>query len=214
VPITLAAAKAIVMNFAREYRGALNLAYKFGETIEELYGPRANDMPSDVKGGYVCQETMVTARIYPGRVDIVLQNAKDENDLLDTLRHEVLGHYGSNTFTPAEKHAFLDSVAAASKELTLKPLWDVINTRYAGRSVDVRAEEVFALHCETIEPSQHKTNDQVQLCGRQSFADTCINRSRPMSRADLDAIALMVAQGLRDRSRTQQTFPVGEFFRL
>jgi hypothetical protein len=214
VPVTLAEAKVITADFAREYRGALNLAYQFRDTAQELYGPRASGLPQDARGGYVCRDTTVAGRVYPGRVDVILQRAKDGNDLRDTLRHEVLGHYGSNTFSPTDKRALLDGITAASNEPTLKPLWDVVNANYAGRSASVRAEEVFALRCETIHPGQHKAIDQVQQRGQQSFTETCINRVRPMSRADLDNIAFMVAQGIHDRSRVQQTFPVGEFFRL
>ena len=36
--------------------------------------------------------------------------------------------------------------------------------------------------------------------------DTCIDRIRPMRLNDLETIALMVAQGLHDRSRQQQDF--------
>ncbi|AZK89879.1 hypothetical protein BO993_24135 (plasmid) [Xanthomonas oryzae pv. oryzae] len=131
-----------------------------------------------------------------------------------TLRHEVLGHYGANTFAPAEKRALLDGLAAVRNEPTLKPLWDDVNRRYADQSLDVRAEEVFALHCEGIEPSQHQVADQVQQRGQQSFTETCIARVRPMQADDLHNIVCMVAQGLRDRSRTQQNFPqFNELFR-
>jgi len=34
-----------------------------------------------------------------------LQNVESAGDLLMTLRHEVLGHYGANTFAPGEKRS-------------------------------------------------------------------------------------------------------------
>ena len=110
-------------------------------------------------------------------------------------------------FAPAEKRALLNGVIAGREEPTLKPLWDDINERYAGTSLDMRAEEVIALQSEGIAPRHHVGNDQVQQRGQQSFKETCIARVRPMRVADLHNIVCMVADGLHDRSRTQQTFP-------
>ena len=138
----------------------------------------------------------------------------DAADLVLTLRHEVLGHYGANTFKPAEKRALLDGLIAAREEPSLKPRWEDINRRYAGASMDVRAEEVWALHCESIAPGQHVGQAQVLERGRQSFMETCIARVRPMQVADLHNIVCMVAQDLHDRTRAQQTFPeINELFR-
>lgn len=214
MPITKAEAQGVTRAFVRDYPGALELAYKLREDVAELYGPRVAEVPADMKGGYVPKETMHAGRAYRGRVDVPLQNVESAGDLLMTLRHEVLGHYGANTFAPGEKRALLDGLGAARNEPTLKPLWDDVNRRYAGQSLDVRAEEVFALHCEGIEPSQHQVADQVQQRGQQSFTETCITRVRPMQADDLHNIVCMVAQGLRDCSRTQQNFPpFNELFR-
>ncbi|EOV4287847.1 zincin-like metallopeptidase domain-containing protein [Escherichia coli] len=207
MPIMKAEAHEVTRAFVRDYPGALELAYKFREDTGELYGPRAAEVPADMKGGYVPKETIHAGRTYRGRVDVPLQNVESAGDLMLTLRHEVLGHYGANTFPPAEKRALLDGLVAARNEPTLKPLWDDIDRRYAGQPLDVRAEEVFALHCEGIEPSQHQDADQAQRRGHKSFTETCIARVRPMQADDLHNIACMVAQGLRDRTRTQQNFP-------
>ena len=184
MPLTKAEAQGVTRVFVRDYPGALELAYRFREDAAELYGLRAAEVP------------------------------KDAGDLLLTLRHEVLGHYGANTFAPAEKRALLDGLMAAREEPSLKALWQDINRRYADQSLDVRVEEVFAVYCEGIEPAQHLAADQVRQHGQQSFMETCIARVRPMQADDLHNIVCMVAQGLRDRSRTQQTFPqINEIFR-
>lgn len=205
--ITRAEAEEITRTFVRDYPGALELAYKFREDVIGLYGAVASEVPKNMKGGYVAKETMHNGRAYRGRVDVPVQNMDGASDMMLTLRHEVLGHYGANTFTPAEKRALLDGLIAARNEPTLKQLWGGIDQRYADQSLDVRAEEIFALYCEGIEPSQHQMVDQVQQHGQHSFMETCIARVRPMQADDLHNISCMVAQGLRDRSRTQQTFP-------
>lgn len=207
MPITQAKAREVATAFVRDYPGAGELAYKFCEDVAALYGLRAGELPKNFKGGYLPRPVEHEGRLYKGRVDVPLAKVIDANDLLDTLRHEVLGHYGANTFTPADKRALLDGLAAARNEPTLKPLWDNADRRYADQSLDMRAEEIFAQHCEGIEPSQHQVAVQARQRGQQSFVETCIARARLMQADDLDHIACMVAQGLRDRSRTQQTFP-------
>jgi putative DNA primase/helicase len=214
MPINQAEAQAVTLAFVRDYPGALDLAYRFRDNTGELYGHRAAEVPADLKGGYVPKETIHNGRAYRGRVDVPLANMDDAADLVLTLRHEVLGHYGANTFKPAEKRALLDGLIAACEEPSLKPRWEDINRRYAGASMDVRAEEVWALHCESIAPGQHVAQAQVLERGQQSFMETCIARVRPMQVADLHNIVCMVADGLHDRSRTQQTFPqINELFR-
>jgi len=214
MPITQAEAQATTLAFTRDYPGALELIYHFRENTGELYGHRAAEVSADIKGGYLSKEHIHNGRLYRGRVDVPLGNMDDAADLLVTLRHEVLGHYGANTFAPAEKRALLDGLIAAREEPILKPRWEEINRRYANTSMDVRAEEVWALHCETLAPDQHVGLAHVRERGEQSFMETCIARVRPMQAADLHNIVCMVADGLHDRSRTQQTFPqINEIFR-
>lgn len=205
--LTKIEAQDLTRRFVRDYPGALALAYRFRQNTAELYGSRADEVPASMKGGYVPKETTHNGRTYQGRIDIPLENLRDPRDLLVTLRHEVLGHYGANTFAPDEKRALLDGLVAARNEPGIKPLWESIDRRYSDRSLDVRAEEVFALHCEGVAPIHHVNDAQAAERGRQSFLETCIDRARPMQAADLNSIACMVAQGLHDRTRTQQTFP-------
>ena len=213
MPLTKDEAQGVVRLFTRDYPGALELAYKFRNNTTELYGPRASEVPPGMKGGYISKETAHAGRRYRGRVEVPLENMTDARDLLLTLRHEVLGHYGANTFVPGEKRALLDGLIAAREEPSLKPLWADIDDRYAGRSLDMRAEEVYALHCEGVAPSHHVGTDQAPR-GQRAFQETCLAPVRLMRADDLQSIACMVAQGMHDRTRTQQTFPaLNELFR-
>lgn len=205
--LSKADAQDLTLRFVRDYPGALELAYRFRQNTTELYGSRADEVPASMKGGYVPKETPHNGRNYRGRIDIPLENMRDTRDLLLTLRHEVVGHYGANTFAPEEKRALLDGLVAARNEPGIKPLWEGVDRHYGDRSLDVRAEEVFALHCEGIAPRHHINDPQVADRGQRALLETCIERTRVMQAADLSSIACMVAQGLHDRTRTQQTFP-------
>ena len=89
MPITKAEAQGVTRAFVRDYPGALELAYKFREDAAELYGPRAAEVPADMKGGYVPKETMHAGRAYRGRVDVPLQNVESAGDLLMTSHQSV-----------------------------------------------------------------------------------------------------------------------------
>lgn len=199
--VTVPEARSLVLGFCRNYPVAAQLTYYIRDTVEELYGDRAKGM--DMLGGYITGPA-----IHPGRCDIPSGKAKNADDFVTTLRHEVIGHFGLNTFTGDDKKALLDGISAARPEPSMRGLWAVIDKHYAGQTESIKAEEVFALYCEGIEPNHHALSaDQVHERGAQSFHETCRERSRPMQIDDLDNITLMVAQGLHDRTRTQQNFP-------
>ncbi|MDF7677047.1 zincin-like metallopeptidase domain-containing protein [Neisseriaceae bacterium ESL0693] len=201
-------AEKVTRSFLTDYPGAGVLAYKLRKNVSELYGPNSKMVPKSMKGAYLPNKTIASdGQTYQGRVDIVLENADHAKDLLITLRHEVIGHYGMNTFAPEEKRHLLDGIIAGREEPTLKPLWEKINKHYANISLDMRAEEVLALQSERVEPHQHIGNDMVQQQAQKSFNETCLSRVRPMGVDDLQNIVCMVAQGLHDRTRTQKTFP-------
>jgi len=200
-------AQKIAWAFMNEYPSAFDLAFKFRKDTNELYERLADKVPRSMKGGYVPGAFIYEGHTRMGRVDVALENIKDNSDLLKTLRHEVLGHFGINTFSPAEKRTFLDGLMAAREEPSLKPLWNDVDRRYKDDPLDIRAEEVFALHCEGIAPSQHQDTNKTKRDGEKSFYETCIARVRPMQASDLQNITCMVAQGLKDRTRKQQTFP-------
>lgn len=198
--VTVLEAKDLVIGFCRTYPVAAQLAYYIRSTVEELYGDRGKGM--DMLGGYI-----TGPGIHPGRCDIPSGEAKDADDFITTLRHEVIGHFGLNTFTGDDKKALLEGISASRSEPSMRGMWAVIDRHYAGQVEGIKAEEVFALYCGGIEPVQHVNTAQVHERGEQAFRETCIDRSRPMRIDDLDSITLMVAQGLHDRSRTQQNFP-------
>ena len=77
--------------FTRDYPGAFELACRLRQTTVDLYPTRANEVPTTMKGGYSPKETIVDGRAYRGRLDVPLDNMANTRDLMQTLRHEVLG---------------------------------------------------------------------------------------------------------------------------
>ncbi len=198
--VTVSEAKSVVIAFCRAYPVAAQLAYAIRDTAEELYGPKGAGL--DMLGGYI-----TGPGLHPGRCDIPCSMATDTDDLVTTLRHEVIGHFGLNTFTAEDKRAVLGAISEARQEPSMLGLWAQVDTHYAGRSESIKAEEVFALYCEGIEPSHHIDRGNAHERGERSFRETCADRSRPLTRDDLENITVMVAQGLHDRTRSQRNFP-------
>jgi len=198
MPITQTEAQAVLLEFTQDYPGALELLYVFEK-----------EAPPGVKGSYLPKERIHNGRSYPGVVYLPLGNIDDTADLLATLRHEVLGHYGINTLKPADKRALLSGIMFAREQPGIKDAWEKINRWYADRSMDEQAEKVWALYSETLEPAQHLglSQTEVRERGEQSFMETCLDRVRPMQPDDLRNILYIVANGLHDRSRRQQNFP-------
>lgn len=204
--LTKEEAQAITLQFTTVYRGALALVYYFRETVAELYGPKASGVDSTAKGGYACVSTEHNGKVYRGRVDVPLANAKDAQDLLATLRHEVLGHYGLNTLEPGHKRALLNGIIAAQSEPLLKTYWADVSRRYSASSLDVRAEEVFALQCESLHTPSLLTHE-LAGAGREALHETCLAKTRRMTADDLLCIAHLLAERMQDRQLAQLTFP-------
>lgn len=188
-------AKAVVIEFCATYPVAAKVSYKLRETQEELYGSQAT---REAVGG-------ILGSFRPGsrQADFPTSNFRDAEEFKGTLRHEILGHFGINTFNPAEKRAVLDGIIEARNESGMSDLWAEVAQLYPEADDSLKAEEVFAFACEAIEP---QTRGNV-IEGTRSFRETCIERSRPMQIRDLINVTTMVAEGMRDRSRSQQNFP-------
>lgn len=188
-------AKALVIEFCATYPVASTISYKLRATQEELYGPQAT---REAVGG-------ILGSFRPGsrQADFATSNFRNEDEFKETLRHEVLGHFGINTFNPAEKRAILDGIIESRNEPGMSELWAEVAQLYPEADDSLKAEEVFAFACEAIEP---QTRGNV-IEGTRSFRETCIERSRPMQIRDLINVTTMVAEGMRDRSRSQQNFP-------
>lgn len=198
--VTVERAHELTAEFCREYPVAGELHYHIQNTTEDLYGKQASQrIPATVTGGFVPADSVLR----PGRCDIAVANVADVRELRATLRHEVLGHFGLLTLRAEEKRAVLEAIVAARDEPSLADHWADADTYYPGATPLQKAEEIYAIECEAIEPQQSID----RTLGERALREACIERSRPMQREDLQAITSMVADGLRDRTRSQQIFP-------
>ncbi|KPC08296.1 MULTISPECIES: LPD7 domain-containing protein [Pseudomonas syringae group] len=196
--LTIDHAKKLVIEFCATYPVASTISYKIRETQEELYGPQATrEAAGTILGSFHPRGR---------RAVFATANFSKDEEFTRSLRHEILGHFGINTFNPAEKRAVLNALIDARTEPSTAALWSKVDQLYPGISDLRKAEEVFAFACEEIDPDAHANT----LEGARSFRETCIDRSRPMQISDLINLTSMVAEGLHDRSRSQQNFPASD----
>ncbi|RMU47196.1 hypothetical protein ALP29_05023, partial [Pseudomonas syringae pv. avii] len=196
--LTIDHAKKLVIEFCATYPVASTISYKIRETQEELYGPQATrEAAGTILGSFHPRGR---------RAVFATANFSKDEEFTRSLRHEILGHFGINTFNPAEKRAVLNALIDARTEPSTAALWTKVDQLYPGISDLRKAEEVFAFACEEIDPDAHANT----LEGARSFRETCTDRSRPMQISDLINLTSMVAEGLHDRSRSQQNFPASD----
>lgn len=197
--LTIDEAKKLVVEFCATYPVASKIPYKLRNTQEEaLDEPKATTE----------REGRILGAYFPGRgyAAFAVSNFRDADHFKGTLRHEILGHYGINTFKPGEKRAVLERLIESRSEPGIEAIWATVDRAYPALDEMRKAEEVYAFACEIIEP-HNRANVAI---GLRSFQEACIDRSRPMSYGDLMNLTTMVAEGMHDRSRSQQNFPASD----
>jgi putative DNA primase/helicase len=197
--ISIERAKALVIEFCAEYPVASKISYKLRNTQEEaLDEPKAT----------IEREGRIYGAYFPGRgyAAFAVSNFRDEAHFRGTLRHEILGHFGINTFNPQEKRAVLEAIIQARDVPGMRDAWAVVDRAYSGLDDLRKAEEVYAFSCEAIEPNLRTLVSP----GAQALQEVCLERRRPLTFEDLINLTTMVAEGLHDRTRSQQNFPASD----
>jgi hypothetical protein len=127
-------------------------------------------------------------------------------EVVTTLRHEVLGHYGLDTFTPSDKEALLQKLIDAKQEKWIAPVWQQIagDSFYGKQSALHQAEEVFAHLAERALPSRsiQAWNDIKTLLSRLLRKVGLVKG--PIREHELDSLIKAVGKGIRSGERSRQ----------
>ncbi|MGL6306855.1 LPD38 domain-containing protein [Aeromonas caviae] len=192
-------AQRIADNFMQEYNGNIPIQIRVKQNQEELYGPGTSkkDLGYGIEGSYSPERGVL------GLVSGVLRT---EADARRVLRHEALGHYGLDTFTPKDKSALLQKLIDAKNEKWIAPVWQQIaGDSVYGKKGDLhQAEEVFA----------HIAEGEFPPRTTQAWSDIKTEFSRMLRRAglvkgpikehELDSLIRAVGTGIRNGKRTKQ----------
>lgn len=205
MPVTEQQARQVYADFVREYPSAAELdAIAIDGTIGELYGILDPHHPANTAAAVYIPRTQGSAE--RGQIAFSLANALDPADLRRSLKHEVIGHHGLNTFRPAEKRAILNGLIASRLDPELDQAWRIVSLRYPGADVTLLAEEVFAFVAEHVRETARVTAERAQR-GLTSVDQLLSGARTSLGAADVLELARAVMWGLRNAQRTQQNFP-------
>lgn len=197
--LTIDEVKDFIYEYVKQYSVARTLQFRIREDAADLYGANIYEHFDIIKAAYE-PYAAPNHDDYVGRIDIVTSTATDLTDLIKSLNHEIIGHYGLNTFTPEEKKLLLDSIISSKSELT--DLWDYVEYHYQDSPLYLQAEEVFCLVAENIQPEMHRKQ------GQHAFT------LNPLTRESLDSLVLATAEGIAFGTRVQRTFPIDDVTRM
>jgi antirestriction protein ArdC len=184
-------AKELAADFQTKYITARELTFMVANKPEEVYGDAASEQGIGLaKGAY-----------HPNSQLVVLfsDNAKDEAQFTETMKHEVFGHHALNTLSETQKRSLIYSIKSSRDEPSLQDTWAKIDKSYTELSEDQKAEEVFAF---TAQKTQE--NPMIvppELRGALSLAST------PITATHLKVVSKMLSKEIEAGTRSQQIYP-------
>lgn len=214
--MTLAEVERIAADYLASLGGNIQLDFRISQTQEELYGPLREDtagQPIYIKGAYHPategrRSAALSESLPKGLVTLVADNLTDAEDVVATLRHEILGHFGLNTFPPEIKRQVLDAIQKSKTIPGMRSLWADIERRYAESSEDVKAEEVYAL---VVEQPDYQPALLERILNWLALALRRIGLLKgTVTRPELQAMAEQIAGAIRDGRARQRTWPKTE----
>lgn len=187
----------------------LKVKVRVFNTQVDAYGEKADlSRMVPIMGGYHPEA---------GAVSIIAGNHSSPAQVRETLRHEILGHYGLDTFPQQERNQILDAIIEAKEHRSLKPLWDRISNSkgYAAMSERGKAEEVFAHIAETDTTLISTIADIIRAIVNRAMRFTGLTKA-PITRAETRRIVASIAKGIRNgqRQRVSQGSKADNFKRV
>lgn len=206
--ISLDDAKRITDAFIKSYPSlTTKLGFLFRETTREIH----TGVDETIKGALLISAQdkwhAQTQKTLHAEVWGILENASSAKDFLETLNHEVLGHYALNAVEPIKKRLVLSHIKEAQKDPKMRELWDKVNVMYKDAPLDIKAEEVYCLNAERITPNMMIDKERVNKQGAASYRETCLQNLRPFTREDLTNITLWHVQQVMELNKTLQPLP-------
>jgi hypothetical protein len=179
---------AIAREFLDGYRGNVgNLSVWIGQSLHDLYGPSERAAMGDSVGG----------AFHPSRgvLTVAADHMSDRACVESTLRHELLGHFGLNTFLPEDKRTILDAILASREAPGMRDVWATVDRRYADKIQDERAEEVFAFLAERPRGPWSQTWSRVMSLVVKALRSVGLVKGET-SGPELQVMAESIAKGL------------------
>lgn len=223
-------ASKVVDDFLKGYNGNIPVEPFIREKANEIYGPAIDEqgLGDKTKGAYHPGKSIVTVVSRNARDGVSSDRGSngerslsedkgrvesgeggqsgEKADLITTLRHELLGHYGTDTFTPENKQRLLQKLIDAKNEKWIAPVWQQIagDSFYGTRSDLHQAEEVFAHIAEKeLPPRSIQAWNDIKTEFSRLLRNAGLVKG-PIKEHELDSLIKAVGAGIRNGERTKQ----------
>lgn len=176
------------------------IASGFTSKIGDALGLRVVVMPSLTAFG---SEWALTRGAYHAESETVFLGAdmlESPADALETLRHEVVGHYGLDALGQDAKDEILGKIVESKDAPGMRDLWAKVNRLYGDRPEIERAEEVFAHAAQMERGTLGQAWDKILSVLAKWLRKAGLIRGM-VTMPELRRIAARIADGLRDGER-------------
>lgn len=190
--------QSVLDEYQRLYGDRLGVKFNLYAGPENAFGSEAN-IPANTKGFYHSTK---------GIVGVFRRSVGSVRDLQRTLDHELFGHFGLNTLTPAEKLDLLGSIARSQGNPFVKRAFEQVKKEQAQLAHDdfKVAEEVFARAAENVDSFWSKVFDAIVAKIAPVLRKLRIFPGE-MTLAEIRNHARDLATGIRKGTARQQTVP-------
>ena len=181
-------ANKIVEQFKTAFKGNLDLQFTVVESQEDALGNKGSvENIGRIKGGYYGDSK---------RVLLVRNTHKNGADLLETIRHEVLGHHGLDILGAKGKRDILDRIVASKDAPGLKDAWVYVSKKYKDYSEIDQANEVFAHIAELPKSKFLQAVDVVAAVLMKALRSVGLIKGQ-LSRAEVSRLVASIARGIK-----------------
>ncbi|MBK8583244.1 MAG: diguanylate cyclase [Flavobacteriales bacterium] len=188
------AVQAIVDEFLDSYSGNIDLKVVVVNNIDEAIGTNWGPARAAYHAG-------------SGTVVLAHDHLANKAEVLEAIRHEILGHYGLDTLEPSAKTRILQSIVDSKVEL--KDAWTKIDRMYGDKPEMEKAEEVFA-HVAQGDTFGRAWDSVLSFVARGLRSIGLVRGIVTMP--ELRKIAREIAEGIKNGARSQvqrkEAFPV------
>ncbi|MBD8615535.1 MULTISPECIES: hypothetical protein [Pseudomonas] len=193
--LTVDEAMEIVKDFYREYPALQQISCEVFPSEKEAFGDEYAQQSRETKtrtsGAYLARDRAIF---------IPAASNYSEEDLRATLRHELIGHFGLNTFTTDQKRNILNAILRFKGSGKEPENWAKIQGLYPRESRDTLAEEYFAHICEA------PAHPDVKLSER-SLEQILTSKSYIPSNLEISGLANYVEKLASENVLKQQHMP-------
>lgn len=184
--LSVAEVNAIADDFIASYNGNLPLRIVVRDTLKDLYGDRSDEL-GNATGGYSSRT---------GTVGVPAVRMRNRAAVEETLRHEVVGHFGMDTLDAKDRRAVYDRILTTRKDPAFADLWEHVEKEYGEKSDDVQAEEVFAFAAEHDRGTLGRVWDQILTMLNTALRKVGLVKSI-LTRAELHDLARRISASIR-----------------